>query len=435
MYKKHLILILVFVLVLSSVVLAQESKKYEGVTIRMGAWETGGSVETINLLPEFEKLTGIKVKIELMGDPVLQEKQYIDLMSGTGYYDIINMHYWYVTPYGESKLIENLEPYLENRWGTYLDLDDMFKAPMDMGIGGDGNRYTLPFYQHAGCIMYRKDLFSDYGVNVPVTMEDLEKAAEKLTIDSDGNGSTDIYGIAMRGIGGPDNPHMYWGWLSGWDGYVLDKETFEPTVNSSGAVTALEVYSRLLQKFGPPGVSTWHYPPVEQIYESEKCSMILDATDFFPRIESYENIRGKTGYDVMPLTPIGKRPNFAYTAQLGINSGSKNKEAAWLFMQWLLSPDIQIRTALKGIRGDMPSRRAWQNEEYIEKYPFLPDILKAMEISDSSYIPKVKELLEIAEPVGNAFSEAIAGINTPKAALDIAAEKIKGIMEKAGYYK
>lgn len=420
----------------SSIALGAEVPKFKGVTIRMGAWETGGSRAVISLLPEFEKLTGIKVKMELMGDPVLQEKQYMDLVSGTAYYDVINLHYWYVTQYAEANLIQNLEPYLKDKkWEGYLDLADMLKAPLDMGIARGGNRYTLPLYQHASCTMYRKDLFSQFGIEVPKTMFDLREAARKLTSDTDGDGNIDIYGIAMRGISGSENPHMYWGWLSGWDGYVIDQKTYRPTVNSPQAVIALATYVDLLQHYGPPGASTWHYPPVEQIFESLKCAMILDATDFFPRIEAHDTVHGKTGYALLPLTPLGKRPNFAYSAQLGINSNSKHKDAAWAFIQWQLSPQIQLRTALIGIRGGLTSKKAWANPDYLRKYPFIPSIIEAMKISESNYIPKIAEITEIAEPVGIAFSEAISGMSTPKKALDKAAEKIEKILEKAGYYR
>ena len=48
-------------------------------------------------------------------------------------------------------------------------------------------------------LIYRKDLAAEQGVERPETWEDLLAAAEKLTLDTDGNGTTDIYGITIPG--------------------------------------------------------------------------------------------------------------------------------------------------------------------------------------------------------------------------------------------
>lgn len=48
-------------------------------------------------------------------------------------------------------------------------------------------------------LIYRKDLATEHGVERPETWDDLLAAAEKLTLDTDGDGTVDVYGITIPG--------------------------------------------------------------------------------------------------------------------------------------------------------------------------------------------------------------------------------------------
>jgi ABC-type glycerol-3-phosphate transport system substrate-binding protein len=59
----------------------------------------------------------------------------------------------------------------------------------------EGKTYGFPVYGESIFLMYRKDLFQEYGINVPTTMTGLEAAAR--TIKEKSNGS--IAGITLQG--------------------------------------------------------------------------------------------------------------------------------------------------------------------------------------------------------------------------------------------
>ena len=50
-------------------------------------------------------------------------------------------------------------------------------------------------------------------------------------------------------------------------------------------------------------------------------------------------IIGKVGYGQMP----GAKPSLAIGSGLGMSADSSNKEATWLFMQWMNSPSISLQ--------------------------------------------------------------------------------------------
>ncbi len=84
----------------------------------------------------------------------------------------------------------------------------------------DGSQFGLPKYCGALGLYYNKDLFDEYGVGYPEagwTYDDYQAAMQKLTLDRDHDGQTDVWGSMM--------------WLSwiryqvhinGWGGHIMD---------------------------------------------------------------------------------------------------------------------------------------------------------------------------------------------------------------------
>jgi ABC-type glycerol-3-phosphate transport system substrate-binding protein len=96
-----------------------------------------------------------------------------------------------------------------------------------------------------------------------------------------------------------------------------------------------------------------------EAFTAGQAGMIADA-DFFAA--SYEDpakskVAGKVGYALIPAGPGGKTHAGLWTWALGINKATKNKEAAWLFVEWATAQRTLLNATV-GYRNYNPSRQS-----------------------------------------------------------------------------
>ena len=115
-----------------------------------------------------------------------------------------------------------------------------------------------------------------------------------------------------------------------------------------------------------------------------QCSRALycyhQLNDQIPILGSKQiSVAGKMGY---ALTPYEVRPAAHYGAwTYAIPSQSKNPEAAYLFLQWAMSKDTQLKWTLM---GGIPSRESTFKDRQVRSVEFMPATLDALKVSDCS---------------------------------------------------
>ncbi len=137
--------------------------------------------------------------------------------------------------------------------------------------------------------------------------------------------------------------------------------------------------------------------------------------------------------------PANHAPQWFYAESVAMSKFSENKEAAWLFLQWRMSPEILMKEVQDGIRLDIPYNAILNDPAYVAKaeessldwyVEGLPQIFDAV---DMSYWPAVPEFVKVAEAYQSQISLAITGKVTVEEALAKAQEDIAQIMKEAGY--
>jgi len=120
---------------------------------------------------------------------------------------------------------------------------------------------------------------------------------------------------------------------------------------------------------------------------------------------------------------------------LSINRDSKHKEEAWLVLQFVTSNQVQKAQAEAGITA-IPRISLILSDELKAQYPEedLQVVLESLKEAEPEYMPKISEYVELADILGTAASEVVAGTKTAEEALNEAQEEINRIMEDAGYY-
>jgi len=127
-----------------------------------------------------------------------------------------------------------------------------------------------------------------------------------------------------------------------------------------------------------------------------------------------------------------------FVSGLSINADSKNKEAAWLFIQWATSARLEkeIVETRTGKRSDYVSQSALASDAFKETVRASDIILKATKVADPAYFPRIPEFGQLADVFCSAVSTAIAkGPDSVSALMKEANQTITEMLAKAGYYQ
>jgi multiple sugar transport system substrate-binding protein len=171
-------------LILSGSELAQafDWQIHKGTTIRVIQNKGSVGLGLEALIPEFEKLTGVKVQYETYTEDQYRQKVLLELSAGAGGLDAFatyaaqeGLKFW------RSGWYEPLDPYLKNPRLTdpAFDLSDISKGAVQGNIY-DGRLTSLPVQQNTTMLFYRKDLLERLKLKVPQTYAELEETAKKL---------------------------------------------------------------------------------------------------------------------------------------------------------------------------------------------------------------------------------------------------------------
>jgi multiple sugar transport system substrate-binding protein len=294
---------------------------------------------------------------------------------------------------------------------------------------------------------YRKDLFEDpdnmaefktkygYELGPPKTWQ---------AFDDVGNFITDkyapkIYGGAVQRSG---ESYDWWsGAFSGHGGQYFDPETMKPGINSKFGVQALqEIVDQ--NKWMPPGIEQWGFMEILSGFLEGKIAMCITwppigrwAAGYGAGVEQLSwvptsKVKDKVGYAPMP----GKRTSHAGGFAITISSDSRNKEAAYLFCQWMNSPDISLERVMLPYALRDPFRIShFESSEYKSLWSNADEYLEALQ--DAADVGQmllgISAAHEYLELVDKACTEAYAG-KDPQAALDLAAERWEEITERLG---
>ncbi len=400
---------------------------HKGTSIRVMANKNASGEAIQSLVPDFEKLTGIKVQYETFTEDQYRQKVLLELAAGTGGVDAIQtataqegLKFW------RSGWYEPLDEYLKNSRLTdpNYDLADISK-PALAGNTYDGKLVALPTTQQTTMLYYRKDLFDKYKIKVPQTMAELEEAAKKLhNMDE---GGQKIVGIVLRGKKAAATSQ--WApYLLSMGGSWLTKDR-KSAMNSPEAIQAFDFYGRLLRNYGPPGAVNYHWYECVSLFVQGKAAMYTDVSNriFYFEDPAKSQVVGKIGSS---LIPVAKAGNASWTVDgsecMAIAAKAANKDAAWKFIQYFTSKDQS-----KAIFKDMSALPVWKsvfNDPDLAKNPWMKTFLD--QLTNDYSRPGQAWYAEFSQTMQVETIGALNGTKTPQQALDDAAKKAADILKR-----
>ena len=329
---------------------------FAGTTINICTTASGPIQAAMDHLPEFEAATGMKVNFELYTYQEAIDKQNINAAGGGSGIDVLcyrpiqETQTWF-----DNGFFAPLNDYIKAAGAEY-DYEDFSEASREVTTVGD-TIVGIPYLNEGEIIWYNKDIFSKYGVEVPTNFDELMKAAEKCY-----DPANNTYGIALRGEGN-EAVTQFSGFLYGFGGDFYDDKTMTATMTSPEALEALGYYADLM-KFAPDGMSALTKTEAINYFNMGLTAMRVDAyaQTFNHTDPDNSEIVDVLGYMPFPAGPVGKPTPYNIVAwAYGISSTSQNKDAAWEFIKWATSKEMEVEGMKVG--GWSARKSVWSNEE------------------------------------------------------------------------
>ncbi|HLL34070.1 MAG TPA: sugar ABC transporter substrate-binding protein [Streptomyces sp.] len=384
-------------------------------------WDNNGGVRTDiwkQIIADFEKAHP-DIDVEYVGISSTEYQSKVDTaIQGGGLPDVGGVGAAMLAGFSAQGALEPLD---ERLAGSSLNgklNEDMVESLKAAG-GGDGTLYSIPTSANNGVLYYRTDLFKKAGLEEPTTWDRFFKAADKLT-----NAKKNEFGYTIRGGAGSiaqalDAMYGQSGITSFWNG---DKTT----VNDPKNVEALEKYAALYKKVTPSADLNNDFTKMVAQWDSGTIGMLNH------NLGSYQDHVNALGVDKFrgipqPTGPGGKRVQVSNPVDgLGLFKSSKNKEAAWKFIEFALSHEENSK--FNESAGQVPANTDAAKDAWVSEAE--PTKLAAEALSDGSttivqlpyYLPDWNTISK-AENEPN-FQKVLLGDMSAKEFLDTLAEQL-----------
>src|SRR5829696_7811236 len=197
---------------------------------------------------------------------------------------------------------------------------------------------------------------------------------------------------------------------------------------SPEAIAAIEMFGRLLSQAGSRGVSGYEWYHVLDDFLQRKTAMAIDSSNFATDISNpaKSHVAGQALFAAFPHLPGRASVPFMSHWQACINSRSRNKRAAFLFLLWATSKPTSLRTAAAGLATTRLS--AWSSESFKKAFGAQAAEAALTNLQNAD-VDRAKAILfhPQSRPILDAFmigvNEVVSGTNTAKVAMTNAAAK------------
>ena len=377
MSKKFLLAVAVLATALVGVASAEINwRAYEGTTLNVMFNEHTYAQAIIAKLADFEKLTGIKVVYSTTPETNYFDKLNTALSSRTGDPDIFMTGAYQTWEYAPAGYMEDLDPYIKDgsKTSAAYKYDDFIPGIInalrwDLVPGhsvGIGKLWALPMGWEINTLTYNKKIFEAKGLKAPKTTKELYDVSVALK-EHAGSGT---YGLAVRGTRDWGTIHpAYMSLFATWGGkdFEIENGKLVCKLDSKEAIAMTDYWVKLIKAGGAPQWSTYGWELCGADLGAGKAAMMWDADrgGYTQNVKGASAEAGNLAFSGIPL-PEGvtmQRSNL-WTWAMGMNAYSKNKDAAWYFLQYFTTPEFMLYSGTEGACTDTPRLSVMNSKEY-----------------------------------------------------------------------
>ncbi len=457
------------------------AQPFQGMEIKVVSETiTTHEYESQVLAPAFEKITGIKITHDLIGEGDVVEKLQTQMQSGENIYDayvndsdLIGTHWRY-------QQVRNLTDWMANEGADVtsptLDLDDFIGTQFT--TAPDGKLYQLPDQQFANLYWFRYDWFTDpdimaefkekygYELGVPVNWSAYEDIAEFFTgRNIDGQ---DIFGSMDYG---KKDPSLGWRYTDAWmsmagmgdkgepNGLPVDEwgirvnDKSQPVgacmarggaANSPAAVYAVDKAIEWLNKYSPPSAMGMTFSEAGPVPAQGNIAqqMFMYTTFVASLVEPGLPVMNEDGTPKWRLAPsphgvywedgmkVGYQDVGSWT--LMKSTPEDRAKAAWLYAQFVTSKTVDVKKSHVGLTFIRES--TIQDESFTDRAPNLGGLVEFYRSPDrvrwSPTGTNVPDYPKLAQLWWQNIGDAMSGAKSAQDALDSLCSDMEKVMER-----
>lgn len=237
--------------------------------------------------------------------------------------------------------------------------------PTTQILGGGDERYAAPWFIDTRALFYRKDVCEAAGVNPETDFETWDSFKEALTkmkdIEIDGKKITPL---GMPGKNDWNVIHNYAPWIWGAGGEFIAEDNKTCVINSDEAVEGVKFYTELATEglLSMPGLEKNSAEIEATFNEGEFGAMFSGAYEIATLRREKPELAEKVGTAPFPAGPKGRYAFFGGSG-LSVFKTSKNKEAAFKVIEYLMTPEAQV--AYQEKCGNLPTVKAAYETDFI----------------------------------------------------------------------
>ena len=346
--------------------LAQEFdwKAHDGETITFLANNNPVATAILKHQDEFKALTGIDLKVDSYQEQQMRQRLLTVLNARSDEVDVfMTLPSREGMQYAAAGWYADLTPFVSDSVSSDYNFDGLGKALVD-AAKFDGVLTGIPINIEGPVLYYRTDIFEKCKVEPPKSIAEIEAAAKTIK-----ECDSSITPFASRGLK-PALPYTFSNFLHNMGGqYMKDGKS---NLCSTEGKAALEAYANLLKDYGPPGAVNYSFYQLTSLYRAGRSAMSFQSSNEFPSV-----MEGGARLKDTAIVPLPKGDGGSIPTTIGwamtISAFSDHKDAAWYFLQWATSPEMQAKLALDGIApprqavSEDPAYKAWLEEQPLRR--------------------------------------------------------------------
>jgi len=299
----------------------------------------------------------------------------------------------------------------------------------------NGQVYGVPESLGTEGIFYNTEMFKKAGLdpnNPPQDWDTFLEYAKQLTKDTNGDGRIDQWGFALYGSPGASTWGRFWQWFWTFGSGVLTPDCKKTLLDQPASQEAFKFYVELLTKYGvvPPNAVEIDYNAAQTMFAQGTVAMVQNGPWHVGDM-AYRNPKMKAGVDYL-VTPLPVKKGVKRVAKIDgagmcITTQSKNPEAAWKWISFWTSKEIQIkytqRCSFLPARADV-AKMPWYQNNSIMKI-FLNDIVPI-----GRPMPISPHLSRVGDVLIRSLQSALLKKQSPEQACKAAAKNINSIISQ-----
>lgn len=376
-------------------------------------------------LADFARTVGAELRIEL--EPLelndLHRRLFAEGGLSNGSFDIAFLATDWLAEAQQLEYIDDLTPRLAR--APIADFPQAWSGSL-LGLQSFGGGFWgMPYHDGPACLIYRKDLLAEAGLEVPRTWDDFHAAARRLHAPQRG-----CYGTALALF--PDGHNGFYDfciqvWSRGGEPFG---DGARPQLCTPAAVEALEFLRRLAADGTAiaPGARELDSVKSGLLFCDGKVALMANWFGFAALGERWEASRVKGRIGVAPLPrgagQGGRSVSLNVFWVLALASGSRRKDLAWSFIRHIATAPMDKVTTLEGAIG--VRRSTWADPEVNRLIPFFHELEVLHE--HARELPAHPRLADIAYVIDDLLAKATATSMPLQPLLQQAQDRIEGIV-------